>query len=75
MTPTPKRKGRPRDPRTERGEIEAALEALPNARLLLLDTGHAPHAGRLAEEATEGAVDFLEGTLLAPPPGGAARGR
>jgi pimeloyl-ACP methyl ester carboxylesterase len=33
-----------RDPRTEPGEIEAALEALPDARLELLEAGHCPHA-------------------------------
>jgi len=55
-----------RDPRTEPREVEAALEALPRVRLLLLDAGHAPHAGRLAEAATEGALELLSGVLLAP---------
>lgn len=52
-----------RDPRTEPGEIEAALEALPAARLLLVDAGHSPHTSRQAEAATLGAVEFLEGAL------------
>lgn len=33
-----------RDPRTEPGELEAALRALPQARLALLDAAHCPHA-------------------------------
>jgi len=50
-----------RDPRTEPGEIEEALAALPQARLESLDSGHAPHASpRTADEATRIAAAFLE---------------
>lgn len=52
-----------RDPRTEPGEIEAALEALPGSRLLLVDAGHSPHTSRSAGPSTEGAVEFLAGVL------------
>ncbi len=49
-----------RDPRTEPGEIEAALRALPAARLELLDAGHCPHASaRAGEECTRLAAEFL----------------
>ncbi len=33
------------DPRTEPGEVEAALRALPHARVEWLDAGHSPHTG------------------------------
>jgi len=33
-----------RDPRTEPGEMDRALAALPAARLALVDAGHCPHA-------------------------------
>jgi pimeloyl-ACP methyl ester carboxylesterase len=36
------------DPRTEPGEIEAALRALPSSRLELVDAGHGPHASASA---------------------------
>jgi pimeloyl-ACP methyl ester carboxylesterase len=50
-----------RDPRTEPGEIEAALRALPSARLALVDASHCPHASeRAGGEATGIAVRFLE---------------
>jgi pimeloyl-ACP methyl ester carboxylesterase len=50
-----------RDPRTEPGEIEAALRALPSARLALVDAAHCPHASeRSGAEATAAAVEFLE---------------
>lgn len=39
-----------RDPRTEPGEIEAALRALPRARLEWIDAGHAPHASARGSE-------------------------
>jgi pimeloyl-ACP methyl ester carboxylesterase len=52
-----------RDPRTEPGEIEAALEALPGSRLLLVDAGHSPHTSRSAAASTEGAIEFLAGVL------------
>jgi pimeloyl-ACP methyl ester carboxylesterase len=51
-----------RDPRTEPGELEAALRALPRARLELLDAGHAPHVGRTAApQALALAASFLGG--------------
>lgn len=53
-----------RDPRTEPGELEAARRDLPAARLALLDTGHSPHTGRAAGEATAAALAFL-GEVLA----------
>jgi 3-oxoadipate enol-lactonase len=37
-----------RDPRTEPGELDAALRAMPHARLELLDAGHSPHTGAAA---------------------------
>jgi 3-oxoadipate enol-lactonase/4-carboxymuconolactone decarboxylase len=37
-----------RDPRTEPGELEAALRTLPHARLELLEAGHCPHASSTA---------------------------
>jgi pimeloyl-ACP methyl ester carboxylesterase len=37
-----------RDPRTEPGEIDAALRELPAARLELVDAGHGPHASATA---------------------------
>lgn len=50
-----------RDPRTEPGEIEAALRALPGARLELLDAGHSPHTGAAAaERAVELGVRFVD---------------
>ena len=50
-----------RDPRTEPGEIEEALAALPRARLARLDAGHAPHASpRASAEATRVAAAFLD---------------
>ena len=51
-----------RDPRTEPGEIEEALAAIPSARLARLDSGHAPHSSpRAAAEATRLASAFLDG--------------
>ena len=50
-----------RDPRTEPGEIEAVLRALPAARLELLDTGHSPHTGSRADECTALGLEFIEG--------------
>ena len=48
------------DPRTEPGEIEAAGEALPDARIAWVESGHAPHASeRSGEEATRLAAGFL----------------
>jgi pimeloyl-ACP methyl ester carboxylesterase len=40
-----------RDPRTEPGEIEAAVAALPDARLEMLEAGHSPHTSSAAAEA------------------------
>lgn len=49
-----------RDPRTEPGEIEAALATLPGARLEMLDAGHCPHAGeRTGPDCTRLAEEFL----------------
>jgi len=53
-----------RDPRSEPGELEAARRALPSARVVLLDTGHSPHTGGAAAEATRAAVGFLEEAFL-----------
>ncbi|HEX9243873.1 MAG TPA: alpha/beta hydrolase [Anaeromyxobacter sp.] len=50
-----------RDPRTEPGELDAAMAALPGARLALLDAGHCPHTSREAARAIEAAVRFLSG--------------
>ena len=49
-----------RDPRTEPGELEAALRAVPHARCELLETGHCPHASATAgPRALELAAAFL----------------
>lgn len=54
-----------RDPRTEPGEIEAALAALPAARIHWVEAGHSPHtSGAAGAEASQAAVAFLE---AAPP--------
>jgi 3-oxoadipate enol-lactonase len=37
-----------RDPRTEPGELELAIRALPAARVELLEAGHSPHTGATA---------------------------
>ena len=50
-----------RDPRTEPGEVEAALAALPRARLARLDAGHSPHNSREAAHAIDAARQFLAG--------------
>ena len=48
------------DPRTEPGEIEAARDALPDARIAWLQSGHAPHSSESAgTEATRLAAEFL----------------
>lgn len=58
-----------RDPRTEPGEIEAAAQALPRARLEFLDAGHAPHTSRTAQErCVTLAGSFMSGEGW--PPGG-----
>jgi pimeloyl-ACP methyl ester carboxylesterase len=52
------------DPRTEPGEVEAALRALPAARVEWLDAGHAPHASAAAAERCTAAVAaFLDAAL------------
>lgn len=49
-----------RDPRTEPGELEAALRALPQARCELLEAGHCPHASATSgARAVELAAAFL----------------
>jgi pimeloyl-ACP methyl ester carboxylesterase len=50
-----------RDPRTEPGELDAAMAALPRARLALVDAGHSPHTGRESARAIDLAVRFLGG--------------
>lgn len=50
-----------RDPRTEPGEIEAALAALPGARLERVDAAHSPHNSRQAARAIDAARQFLAG--------------
>lgn len=51
-----------RDPRTEPGEVEAALAALPGARVEWLDAGHSPHtSASAAPRTTEAALAFLAG--------------
>ena len=50
-----------RDPRTEPGEVEAALAALPRGRIEWVDVGHSPHTSREAARAIAAAVEFLEG--------------
>jgi 3-oxoadipate enol-lactonase len=50
-----------RDPRTEPGEVDAALAALRGARLELLDAGHSPHNSREAAKAIDAARRFLSG--------------
>jgi len=50
-----------RDPRTEPGEIEAALQALPSARAHWVEAGHSPHTSATAgAEASQTAIAFLE---------------
>jgi pimeloyl-ACP methyl ester carboxylesterase len=54
-----------RDPRTEPGEMDDALAALPGARLAWLEAGHSPHTSATAgPECTRLAVEFL---AAAPP--------
>jgi len=50
-----------RDPRTEPREIDAAMAALPDARLALLDAGHSPHTSRVAAHALDLVGRFLRG--------------
>lgn len=50
-----------RDPRTEPGEVDAALAMMPQARLELVDAGHSPHNGRQAARVLEVAGRFLSG--------------
>ncbi len=52
-----------RDPRTEPGEVDAALAALPDARLELVDAGHSPHTSRAAPQAVDAARRFLSGVV------------
>ncbi|HEY6098928.1 MAG TPA: hypothetical protein VIW03_05835, partial [Anaeromyxobacter sp.] len=50
-----------RDPRTEPGELDAALRALPRARLELVDAAHSPHTSATGgAAAVEAAVRFLD---------------
>jgi 3-oxoadipate enol-lactonase len=49
------------DPRTEPGELAAAVRALPGARLELLEGGHGPHASPAAGAAcTRIVTEFLD---------------
>jgi pimeloyl-ACP methyl ester carboxylesterase len=51
-----------RDPRTEPGEIGAALAALPpTARLEEVDAGHSPHNGRQGARVLDVVRQFLSG--------------
>ena len=53
------------DPRTEPGELETILEALPDAQLSFYpDAGHCPHAESSGEAVTGAVVEFL-GSLAA----------
>ena len=50
-----------RDPRTEPGELDAALAALPTARLALVDAAHSPHTSASdGARANEAAARFLD---------------
>ena len=54
------------DPRTEPGELETILGALPDAQLSFhADAGHCPHAEPSGEAVTSAVVEFL-GSLAAP---------
>jgi pimeloyl-ACP methyl ester carboxylesterase len=55
-----------RDPRTEPGEVDAALSALRRARVEWVDAGHAPHNGRQAPRVLEVAREFLSGAGWPP---------
>lgn len=49
-----------RDPRTEPGELETVLAALPDAQLSFhADAGHCPHAESSREAVTRAVVEFL----------------
>lgn len=49
-----------RDPRTEPGELESAMRALPGARLELMDAGHSPHtSGTSGARVVELAAGFF----------------
>jgi pimeloyl-ACP methyl ester carboxylesterase len=48
------------DPRSEPGELQAILEALPDAQVCLLaDAGHCPHAEATATAVTDAVLTFL----------------
>jgi len=54
------------DPRTEPGELEAILDALPDAQLSFhAEAGHCPHAEASGDAVTRAVVEFL-GSLVAP---------
>jgi pimeloyl-ACP methyl ester carboxylesterase len=53
------------DPRTEPGELETILDALPDAQLSFhADAGHCPHAEASGDAVTGAVVEFL-GSLVA----------
>jgi pimeloyl-ACP methyl ester carboxylesterase len=53
------------DPRTEPGELETILDALPDARLSFhAEAGHCPHAEASGDAVTRAVVEFL-GSLVA----------
>lgn len=54
-----------RDPRTEPGEVEAAVRALPCARLEWIDAGHAPHASAGGRERCTSLVEEMLASLPA----------
>jgi pimeloyl-ACP methyl ester carboxylesterase len=59
------------DPRTEPGELEAILDALPHAQLSFhAEAGHCPHAESSREAVTASVLEFLS-SLAAP--GGSGR--
>jgi 3-oxoadipate enol-lactonase/4-carboxymuconolactone decarboxylase len=61
-----------RDPRTEPGELDLALRALPSARLELVDASHSPHTstadGARANELATRFLDDHAGALPSGPP-------
>ncbi len=58
-----------RDPRTEPGELDRALAAIPGARLALVDAGHSPHtSAKDGKRAVAEAVAFLDAHLEPAPP-------
>jgi pimeloyl-ACP methyl ester carboxylesterase len=60
-----------RDPRTEPGELETILRALPDAQLSFhADAGHCPHAEASGDAVTGAVVEFLGALAAKGGPGG-----